>query len=504
MLTDKSLSRNTGLLTAASLVMRLIGMLWQLWLVEQIGDTGIGLFQLVLSVGGLAGTLAVSGVRFSATRLISEELGAQCPGGAWKASRVCLFYAGGFGLAAALILMLSAEPLGFLWLGDARTVSSLRFLAAGLPFLSLSTAVYGYFTATGRVWKSVVMQIGREICMILVTILLLWDYRYGDLEKACACITAASTIADILIFLILFIVFLRDQKKHSICSSGRSGVNITGRMLRIALPLALASYARSGLSTLQHLLVPKGLRRSGLSSAHALAGYGVIQGMALPVVLFPSCLMISLAELIVPKLTEAQVRRDSRDIRATTARLLHSSSVFSIGIAFLFLSLGDQLGLALYDSERAGHYIQIFSLIVPVMYLDMITDGCLKGLGDMMFCMYVNIADAGLSALLVWLFLPTGGLPAYILVICFTELFNFLFSLARLWKTAGYRPNWKALARTLCCAAIAAAAARSLSIGISAGNGVPALIVSLLFGVFIYVSLLNLSPGEAEGRPASW
>ena len=495
MIKDKGLAKNTALLTAASLVMRFVGMLWQLWLAARIGEAGIGLFQLVLSVSGLAATFAVSGIRFTITRLAAEELGVGNRGGVWLAMRSCFAYAGFFGAATALILCLVAEPLGFLWLLDARTVVPLRLLALGLPFMALSTVIYGYFTATGRVWKGVCVQVGRELMTILATLLLLSDYRRGDLEQACRCITAGSTVADIAGFVILLLVFLLDMKAHGIRPPKAKDTAIGGRMLSIALPLAITSYARSGLSTLQHLLVPKGLRSSGLSAMDALAGYGVIQGMALPVVLFPSCLMVALAELIVPKLTEAQVGGKEKEIRRVTGDLLHKSLIFSMGTAFLLAALGDSLGLALYDSGRAGTYIQLFALIIPVMYMDMITDGCLKGLGEMMFCMVVNIADAGLSALLVWLLLPRWGLPAYIFVICFTELFNFVLSLFRLHKVTGWRPDWKAFAAIFLSSLIAAVSARALNTAISAGNGVPALILSFIFGAFVYLALLNMRRG---------
>ena len=510
MFKDKRLTQNTALLTGASLAMRFAAMIWQVWLAARIGEAGIGLFQLILSVGGLAATFAVSGIRFTATRLVSEELGSGRPHGSAAAMSACLGYGALFGTAAMTILLLLSRPLGFLWLGDARTVLPLRLLGLSLPFLALSTVIFGYFTATGRVWKSVSVQIGRELLMMGVTLLLLLGYRRGNLEQACVCITAGSAIADAVSFLVLYAVYIRDRKRHGIVGSGCRTLRIGNRMLSIALPLALTSYARSGLSTLQHLLVPKGLRSSGLTAADALAGYGVIQGMALPVVLFPSCLMLSIAELIVPKLTEAQVRKQQADIRSVTGDLMHKSLIFTAGIAFMFLLLGDRFGKLLYDSAEAGHYIQLFALIVPVMYLDMIADGCLKGLGEMMFCMYVNIIDAGLSALLVWLLLPRWGLAAYIFVICFTEAFNFVLSLWRLGKISACRLSWKRSAHTLFSAAIAASAARSLDIIISAGNGVPALVVSLVFGCLIYMALINLpgpvklSPEEEAGRPASW
>jgi stage V sporulation protein B len=121
--------------------MRCIGMAWQVWLVSRIGPAGIGLFTLVLSVGSMAATFAISGIRFTSTRLISEELGAGNAGGASAAVRRCSAYGLFFGLAGTAILYLTAERIGFLWIGDARTVLSLKIYAFSLPFISLGAVL---------------------------------------------------------------------------------------------------------------------------------------------------------------------------------------------------------------------------------------------------------------------------------------------------------------------------------------------------------------------------
>ena len=74
MIRHKRLIFNTALLTGSSLLMSLIGMSFQVWLAGRIGSAGIGLYQLVVSVSFLCTTFAISGVRFAATRLVSEEM----------------------------------------------------------------------------------------------------------------------------------------------------------------------------------------------------------------------------------------------------------------------------------------------------------------------------------------------------------------------------------------------------------------------------------------------
>ena len=81
MIRRRRLIYNTALLTVSSLLMSCIGMAFQVWLVGRIGSAGIGLYQLVLSVTNLLATFAISGIRFASTRLVSEELGLENPGG---------------------------------------------------------------------------------------------------------------------------------------------------------------------------------------------------------------------------------------------------------------------------------------------------------------------------------------------------------------------------------------------------------------------------------------
>ena len=209
---NRRLVLNTALLTAVSLIIRCIGMVWQVWLVARIGSAGIGLFTLVLSVGSLAATVAISGIRFTSTRLISEELGRGNSGGVAAAVTRCLAYALFFGLAAAAILFLSAERIGFLWIGDARTVLSLELLSLGLPFISLSSVLGGYFTSTGRIYKSAGVQLAEQVLDVVLTVWFLHYAPAGDLEKACAAVVSASTASQMSSFIILYGLYLGDRR----------------------------------------------------------------------------------------------------------------------------------------------------------------------------------------------------------------------------------------------------------------------------------------------------
>ena len=429
----KKLIYNTALLTGSSLLMNCIGMAFQIWLVGRIGTTGIGLYQLVCAVTSLCATVAISGIRFACTRLVSEELGLENSAGIRGAMRRCTAYGLFFGLASAAILWLLAEPIGFLWVGDARTVLSLQISAFSMPCIALCSAFSGYFTAVGRVWKPTLVHLAEQLAGIALVALFLEMSPEGDIEKSCAAVTAGRLSADVLSLLLMAVVYAADRRSYY--SGDEGGLRLTGRMLKIALPLAVSAYARSALSTLQHLLVPRGLKAAGYSSDGALSGYGVIQGMVLPAILFPSCIMAAIAELIIPELTEAQVRQDEEGIKQTVASLFRMSLLFSSAVALFLFLFADMLGYVIYNSGEAGYYIRLLSPLVPIMYTDMTVDGCLKGLGQQVWSMGINILDALMGLLLVWWLLPRYALSAYIGIIYFGEVFNFILSVFRLRQT---------------------------------------------------------------------
>lgn len=424
---------NTILLTISTLILRLAGMMFQAWLASHLGAEGIGLYQLSGSITVLFSVFAVSGVRFAATKLVSEETAIQRDSGVQAAMRCCTIYAMIFGTISCGILWSTAESLGFLWVGDARVVLSLRLAAAAMPCIAFSAVFNGYFTACGRVWKIVLIQLLATAISVAIAVFLLLRTDLLDLEKSCAAITFGSVISEFLgaAFLLLFYLRERHQWNSEIHKSTRP----TKRMLSAALPLAFSSYTRTALNTLEHMLIPKALRLSGLTAEAALSGYGIVHGMALPAVLFPACLLFSLAELIVPELTRSQAQGQTRRILHMIRWSRTGSIIYAAASATLLFLLADPIANRIFHTSECAGSTRILALLIPIMNLDTITDGCLRGLGQQSRVMAINILDAALGVVFVLILLPRNGLKGYIQMIWITETMNCLLSSYALKRT---------------------------------------------------------------------
>lgn len=422
--------RSAGAVTLLSLLLRLASIFTQSRMAEALGAEGLGLLQLAMSVQALAVTLAMSGIRYSATRLIAQELGRGRGERVRRVTRACALYALGFSLPALAGSVLLAEALAR-FAGDLRIAPALRLLSLGLPFLSLNGVLGGYFTAVGRPWKGTAVQLFEQLCgtvLILLFLALPGRGTAGD----CAAVAAAVAAGDLASLLLALILYRQDLKRVPGADRPCAPFPMAGRLLRLSLPLAFSSYARTALSTLRSMLVPKALRRSGVGAARALEIYGVVGGMVMPVLTFSSVFFLALSEQLIPALTRAQVRRDRSGLETAAGGSLRLCLLLSSGVALCLWLLGPALGRWLYRSGEAGELIRALAPLVIVMYLDTVVDGMLKGLGLQLDSMLINLGDACLTLLAVWFLLPRFGVPAYVAILYGSECFNFLLSFLRL------------------------------------------------------------------------
>lgn len=421
---------NTALLTASTLLMRCIGCGFQVWLAGRVGSAGIGLYQLMSSVGGLAVTFAISGIGFGTMRLVSEQLGLGSTNGARAAARKCILYALFFGIATGAVLYTFAEPIGFLWIEDGRTVLPLRIMAPEMPFIALSAVFSGYFTACGRVGRATVAQLLQQLLTVGLTIYFLAQVPAADIALNCTCITLAGTLSEAAGCVVLALLYLWDM--HWQPKTGDVPRNTGRQLLHISLPLAVSAYTRSGLSTLQHMLTPSGLRKAGLTAAQALSAYGIVHGMTLTVIYFPTCILQVVAQLLIPDLTDLQVKGHCRRIEFVCSKLLTLSMLYSAAVTVLLFVLSEPLANHMYHTPEVAFYIRILAPLIPMIYMDIIVDGCLKGLGQQLWSMGINIAESALSVILTWLLVPRFAVAGFVCVIYFNEIFNFLLSFRKL------------------------------------------------------------------------
>ena len=444
---NRSIFYHTLLLTGVNVLLRGISMLFQVYLAGRIGPAGIGLLQLILSVGGLAMTLGVSGARVAVLYLCAEEFGRRRPYGVRSAVIHALIYGAACSTLAAMALCLGAGPAAEYWVGDMRAAPALRLLALSLPANTFCAILGGYFTACGRIRRLAFVEVAERLISLALTFALL--SRAGqELTRACCAIVLGNGLAAAVSAAWLFRLFVRANRVKA--PSGP--LHMPSRLLRLTGPLALSDYLRAGLNTLEQFLIPWGLARAGESQAASMAAYGTICGMVFPVLMFPASALYALSDLLVPELARACAEENRPRIHMLTDRCLRMGALFAGGCAALMLSLADSLGQLLYRSPEAGHYLRLFAPTILFLYLDAIVDGMCKGLGQQLASARYNTITSFLDVVFLYLLLPRYGVAGYYCSFVITHLINFALSLRRLLRVTGYLPPAGFFAKVLLCA----------------------------------------------------
>lgn len=436
MTNKKQFFKSGAMLAAVALAMRGVSLLFNSYITDKVGAEGMGLLSLTMSVYAFAVTFATSGVSLAVTRLVAAALGRGEGERAKRVLRAAVIYALFFGGVASVALYLGADLFAVKALGDVRTRSSLRLLSVSLVPIALSAVYSGYFVATRRVGHNAVTQVFEQTVRIFLTLFGLSLCKEGEVEAACLALVGGSSIAEFFSFFLLYAQAIVDRRRHKLEGgfTGGEGRAVVG----FALPCAASAYARSGLVTLEHLLIPVCLGWGGLARGDALASYAALHSMALPVLLFPTAILSSFSGLLVPECAELDGRGEKARLGHIASRAVGGTLIFAVASALLLFLGAEDLGILLYGNGSVGRYIRALAPLVPIMYLDSVVDAHLKGLGLQVYSMGVNIADAALSVVAVLILLPLFGADGYVLVIYLTELMNFALSLGKLRKTVRF------------------------------------------------------------------
>ena len=273
-----------------------------------------------------------------------------------------------------------------------------------------------------------------------------------------------------------------------------------GRLWRIAVPVALSDYLRSGLSTLEQFLIPWGFARNSGSSSQAMADYGTIHGMVFPILMFPSTVLGAVSDVLVPELARRRAQGNRERIESLVRRCLVLGLFYGAAVAGLLYVLASPLGEGIYHSADAGRYLKCFAPLAVMLYLDLIVDGMHKGLGQQVYCVRVNTITSVLDVALLFFLLPRFGVAGYYWSFVLSHGVNFYLSIGKLLSVSGARLPWGQVCRGMAAAGVAAAVVAKV---VEIGEGLEQ--VLLVGGIYLALTALLLlltAPVDTGGRHA--
>lgn len=421
---------NALLLTAVNLLLRFASTAFQVFLSSRIGAEGIGLLQLVLSVGALAMTAGMGGIRTATMYLCAEVMGQKRRENMVWVLSGCVVYSILLSTTVGLILYFFAPWIADVWLGNPQTTGPIRLLAGFLPVNCLCGVMVGHFTGINRIGTLAVVEVAEQIFTMLFTVLLLLIWAGNDSVRACNCVILGSGLGACFTLTSLLLLKMRNPEPHG------KRIRIVKKLWQTSVPLGIADDAKAGISTAENLMVPKRLALYP-GKTEPLAVFGTVCGMVFPVLMFPAAILFALAELLIPELARCNAAGSTARIRHLTERSMLLALVYGCFCGGMLFIGAEGLCNRLYKTAEAGTYLRWFAALAPMLYCDAITDAMIKGLGQQKTSVRYNIFTSAIDVVLLFVLLPRYGMKGYYLSFLLTHFINFMLSVRLLRKLVG-------------------------------------------------------------------
>ena len=430
----KSIIVGTLILTVTTTLTRTVGFAFRIYLANILGAEGIGLYQLILSFYVLMITLSTSGIRVAVSRLISEELALSRYYNAKKVLHQSIVLSFLTGSLAAFVMYYFSSIIGKNILHDERTIMSLIYLVPSLPSIAVSSCYKGYFYAVGKVTKPASAQVLEQLVRVFVIFLIMDLYLPHGLGYGCAAVAIGMTVEELFSLIYIWVLYVLDKKPYSHKIRTKTD-NMLFKIIGISIPLSATANLNSLLRMAENILIPAQLILYGTSRANAMSLYGMIKGMVLPLLFFPSSFLTSLSSVLIPSVAGDNAISNEKKVTYTLSKVLHFTTLSGILVVSIFVSFPNEIGIAVYNDLLVGSMLKTISFICPFMYLNMVVSSMLSALGEEVASFKINIIESILKISIIYFLIPVYGFNAYLFALFITTLINsvlYLFKLLRI------------------------------------------------------------------------
>lgn len=415
----------TVILTVTGLVSRFIGFFYRIFLSNVFGAEGMGLYQLISPVLALSFSLTVSGIQTAISKYVANETSTRDYKNSFRTLWTGFLLAMALSAACAFGIYVYAEPIAANLLLEARTAPLLRIIALSIPMASVHSCINGYFYGIRKTAIPAFSQLAEQVCRVGSVYLIYFVCQRHGLTPTISFAVVGLVIGESASMIVSVVAILARAHQvfpaytHMAVQKPTAGLisiyqRITGQLLQLAVPLSANRLVLNLLQSVEAIYIPNRLMAYGLNNADALSVYGVLTGMSLPLILFPSAITGSVSVLLLPIVSEADANGNQTAVR----RAIYTSIRLCLLLGFLctglFLLFGRLAGRLLFHSELAGSFILTLSFICPFMYIASTLNSILNGLGKTIQTFLFSVVSLLLRLLFVFFAIPLYGIKGYL------------------------------------------------------------------------------------------
>lgn len=438
----KTIITGTLILTTSNLITKCMGFFNRIFLSNAIGAEGIGLYQLILPIYGLAWSITSAGFTTTISSLTAQEHIRGQNGNIGRIVKQSVFLSLCISAVISSLLFFAAKDIALYIIKDGRAAYPLRLLAFAIPFMAAGSCLRGFFLGMQETIIPALSQVLEQTIRILTIYFLAGIFVPLGLTYACMAAVAGIFFGELLSCIFTIWNYFHYKRKHRFIQRPTlSSAAALSMILSMALPLSASRISASLLATMENLLIPRQLQLHGQNTVQALSTYGELTGMAMPLILLPSSCLMAASISLVPEISEASaVKQDSRISKTVSATFLFTF-IIGFGAAALFAVFPREICYIVYNRAALGQVLFPLAFLCPFIYAQTTLHGLLNGLGEQFFLFWNNIASSLISIAVIWFFMPVYGIAAFLGGWFLSLLFTVISALYLLWIRTGAFPS---------------------------------------------------------------
>lgn len=415
-----NLIKGTAILTLAGILTRFIGFFYRIFLSKAMGAELLGIYQLIFPVYGICFTIFASGIQTAISTLVANEVGKKQYQNIIKILHIGILMSAGTALVLSYFTYHYSDFIASSFLGEEQAASSIRILAIAFPFCGITSCINGYYYGLKKAGIPATTQLLEQIVRVVVVYFVATFAGNGDVKVTCDLAVIGLVFGEIVsqIYNIASMYITPTSRAMYRCSADSSNSEskrtLGKQLFKMTVPLTANRLFISILHSVEAILIPGMLKKSGLSSSEALSVYGILTGMSIPFIMFPSAITNSLSVLLLPTISEAQSSGNHDLISKTTAITIKYSMLIGIISAGIFIAFGNELGQLVYKNQLAGNFLTTIAWLCPFLYITTTLSSIINGLGLAHLTFVSSVIGLTMRIIIILILVPMQGINGYL------------------------------------------------------------------------------------------
>lgn len=369
------------LLVFVNLIVKIIDFSYDIILAKFIGAEGMGLFQMAMSVLMISLIFSMGGISTAVSKLVARENSKNNKYAVEKVLKIAILFVIILSIFFSLILICFGRSITLRIFKDENMLPLIYILIPTLLIIPISSIFRGYYYGLKMIMIPSISQIIEHITRFVVILGFLY-YVY-PVKPIYGAFIAIFGVAVGEFFDLLWLIFMKGRTKEKVSYNNLNkirSITVLREILYIAIPMGVSGLLNVLLRFANTILIPQKLMEAGYSSRHAIATFGRVTGMTMPLIMLPSIVTMAISTNLIPNLSEQMALKNYRVIKNNISFSIKVTLLASIPITGILACFSEPLGVFLYNDFQVSKFIYILSYTTVLFALQHILTGILHGL----------------------------------------------------------------------------------------------------------------------------